>query len=166
MRYHTYYCVPTRYCQVQNAGMYRFTRFSSLVVLTYRLIQIKNLTVCTNVSFTYLQAMPGLYKGVGDGFRSINAAEGLRGFTLVSNNFKYVPNCICFKCRDGSQPLSDTPCKDSVNSASTKFSRMFIETQPVVKTQPLREDSEPLDSLSHQLAPSSLLIACFAQWKL
>jgi len=29
-----------------------------------------------------MQAMPGLYKGVGDGFRSINAAEGLRGFTL------------------------------------------------------------------------------------
>ena len=29
--------------------------------------------------------MPGLYKGVGDGFKSINAAEGLKGFTLVSN---------------------------------------------------------------------------------
>ena len=29
--------------------------------------------------------MPGLYKGVGDGFRSINAAEGIKGFTLVSN---------------------------------------------------------------------------------
>ena len=28
--------------------------------------------------------MPGLYKGVGDGFRQINAAEGARGFTLVS----------------------------------------------------------------------------------
>lgn len=26
--------------------------------------------------------MPGLYKGVGDGFRSIHAAEGMRGFTL------------------------------------------------------------------------------------
>jgi len=29
-----------------------------------------------------MQAMPGLYKGVGDGFRSIHAAEGMRGFTL------------------------------------------------------------------------------------
>jgi solute carrier family 25 phosphate transporter 3 len=29
-----------------------------------------------------MQAMPGLYKGVGDGFRSIHAAEGLKGFTL------------------------------------------------------------------------------------
>lgn len=29
-----------------------------------------------------MQAMPGLYKGVGDGFRSINAAEGPKGFTL------------------------------------------------------------------------------------
>jgi len=29
-----------------------------------------------------MQAMPGLYKGVGDGFRSIWAAEGARGFTL------------------------------------------------------------------------------------
>lgn len=29
-----------------------------------------------------MQAMPGLYKSVGDGFRSIHAAEGLRGFTL------------------------------------------------------------------------------------
>ena len=30
--------------------------------------------------------MPGLYKGVGDGFRSIHAAEGLKGFTLVSDH--------------------------------------------------------------------------------
>jgi solute carrier family 25 phosphate transporter 3 len=29
-----------------------------------------------------MQAMPGMYKSVGDGFRSINQAEGLRGFTL------------------------------------------------------------------------------------
>ena len=29
-----------------------------------------------------MQAMPGLYKGVGDGFKSIWAAEGARGFTL------------------------------------------------------------------------------------
>lgn len=29
--------------------------------------------------------MPGMYKGVGDGFRSIHAAEGMKGFTLVSN---------------------------------------------------------------------------------
>jgi solute carrier family 25 phosphate transporter 3 len=29
-----------------------------------------------------MQAMPGLYSGVGDGFRSIKAAEGFRGFTL------------------------------------------------------------------------------------
>ena len=28
--------------------------------------------------------MPGLYKGVGDGFSSIHKAEGLKGFTLVS----------------------------------------------------------------------------------
>ena len=26
--------------------------------------------------------MPGLYAGVGDGFKTINAAEGMRGFTL------------------------------------------------------------------------------------
>merc|ERR1711935_1315586 len=31
-----------------------------------------------------MQAMPGLYKSVGDGFRSIHAAEGMKGFTLVS----------------------------------------------------------------------------------
>merc|ERR1712070_607737 len=29
-----------------------------------------------------MQAMPGLYSGVGDGFKSIKAAEGLKGFTL------------------------------------------------------------------------------------
>jgi len=29
-----------------------------------------------------MQAMPGLYKGVGDGFKTINATEGLKGFTL------------------------------------------------------------------------------------
>ena len=26
--------------------------------------------------------MPGLYAGVGDGFKTINASEGMRGFTL------------------------------------------------------------------------------------
>lgn len=29
-----------------------------------------------------MQAMPGLYSGVGDGFKQINAAEGMKGFTL------------------------------------------------------------------------------------
>merc|ERR1712032_1313296 len=29
-----------------------------------------------------MQAMPGLYSGVGDGFKQIKAAEGLKGFTL------------------------------------------------------------------------------------
>jgi solute carrier family 25 phosphate transporter 3 len=29
-----------------------------------------------------MQAMPGLYKGVGDGFNKIKAAEGFKGFTL------------------------------------------------------------------------------------
>jgi solute carrier family 25 phosphate transporter 3 len=29
-----------------------------------------------------MQASPGLYKGVGDGFRTIKAAEGFRGFTI------------------------------------------------------------------------------------
>merc|ERR1719329_596924 len=29
-----------------------------------------------------MQASPGLYKGVGDGFKTIKAAEGLKGFTL------------------------------------------------------------------------------------
>jgi len=29
-----------------------------------------------------MQAMPGLYAGVGDGFKQINAAEGMKGFTL------------------------------------------------------------------------------------
>jgi len=29
-----------------------------------------------------MQANPGLYKGVGDGFKTIMADKGLRGFTL------------------------------------------------------------------------------------
>merc|ERR1711943_139982 len=29
-----------------------------------------------------LQANPGLYSGVGDGFRKINASEGLKGFSV------------------------------------------------------------------------------------
>lgn len=29
-----------------------------------------------------MQANPGLYKGVGDGFKTIKAAEGMKGFTL------------------------------------------------------------------------------------
>jgi hypothetical protein len=32
----------------------------------------------------FIQANPGLYKGVGDGFRTIKADKGLKGFTLVS----------------------------------------------------------------------------------
>jgi len=34
-----------------------------------------------------MQASPGLYKGVGDGFKTIKAAEGMKGFTLVSTVF-------------------------------------------------------------------------------
>merc|ERR1740115_308754 len=34
-----------------------------------------------------MQASPGLYKGVGDGFKTIKATEGLKGFTLVSSLF-------------------------------------------------------------------------------
>ena len=36
-----------------------------------------------------MQANPGLNSSVGDGFRSIKAAEGLKGFTLVSTNVIY-----------------------------------------------------------------------------
>ena len=32
------------------------------------------------------QANPGMYSSIGDGFKKINAAEGLKGFTLVSLN--------------------------------------------------------------------------------
>jgi len=35
----------------------------------------------------FIKANPGLYKGVGDGFRTIKADKGLKGFTLVS---KYI----------------------------------------------------------------------------
>jgi len=32
-----------------------------------------------------MQANPGMYSSIPDGFRSIKAAEGFKGFTLVSN---------------------------------------------------------------------------------
>lgn len=41
-----------------------------------------------------MQAMPGLYKGVGDGFRSIHAAEGMKGFTLG-----WAPTFIGYSCQ-------------------------------------------------------------------
>jgi len=41
-----------------------------------------------------MQAMPGLYKGVGDGFRTIHAAEGLRGFTLG-----WAPTLVGYSCQ-------------------------------------------------------------------
>ena len=65
MRYHPHHCLPTRYRQVQNAGK----------------------LACTKTVLKFLfkhQASPGLYKGVGDGFKQIKATEGLKGFTLVS----------------------------------------------------------------------------------
>ena len=37
-----------------------------------------------DIYFLFLKANPGLYKGVGDGFRTIMADKGLKGFTLVS----------------------------------------------------------------------------------
>ena len=33
-------------------------------------------------TYIFIQANPGLYSGVGDGFKQIKAAEGLKGFTL------------------------------------------------------------------------------------
>jgi solute carrier family 25 (mitochondrial phosphate transporter), member 3 len=38
----------------------------------------------TTLFLTCFQANPGLYKGVGDGFRTIKAQEGFKGFTVVS----------------------------------------------------------------------------------
>ena len=40
--------------------------------------------------------MPGLYKGVGDGFRSIHAAEGMKGFSLVSTLTTLITNIVFF----------------------------------------------------------------------
>jgi len=49
---------------VQNAGKYfRKTQHS-------------------DIDRVFVQASPGLYSGVGDGFKQIKAAEGLKGFTL------------------------------------------------------------------------------------
>lgn len=111
--------------------------------------------------------MPGLYTGVGHGFRSINAAEGLKGFTLVSiyHLFERVTYFFVF-FRDGFQLLLDTQCKVLVNSVSTKSSRMFIEMLRVEKTPPAKEDSELLVLHYHLHAPSSLLISFFAHQKL
>ena len=37
-----------------------------------------------DIYFYIFQANPGLYKGVGDGFRTIMADKGIKGFSLVS----------------------------------------------------------------------------------
>jgi len=41
-----------------------------------------------------MQAMPGMYKGVGDGFKTIKATEGLKGFTLG-----WAPTLIGYSCQ-------------------------------------------------------------------
>ena len=69
--------------------------------------------------------MPGLYKGVGDGFKTIYASEGLMGFSTVSLFFLVNSPLILY--RVSSQPGSVTLSKDSVNSDSTRCSRTFTE---------------------------------------
>ena len=69
-----------------------------------------------------------MYSGVGDGFAKIKAAEGFKGFTLVSTLNQIL---ICVAFRDGLQPFSDTPLKVSESSDSMRSSRMFTELPPV-----------------------------------
>ena len=59
---------------------------------------------------------------------------------------------------DGSQPLLDIQCKDSVNSDFMKSSRMSTET-PLER---MRQNTELLVSPYHLLVLSSLLISCSA----
>jgi hypothetical protein len=72
-----------------------------------------------------MQVSPGLYKGVGDGFSQIYKSEGLVGFSTVSIHFVFLSPLILY--RVSSQPGLVTPSKDSVNSVSTRCSRMFTE---------------------------------------
>ena len=59
---------------------------------------------------------------------------------------------------DGCQLWLDILCKDSVNSVSTKYSRMCTE----MLLERMSQSTEPLDSPSHQPALNSLLIFFFA----
>jgi len=69
--------------------------------------------------------MPGMYKGVSDGFSQIYKTEGLMGFSTVSIHFVFFSPLILY--RVSSQPGLVIPSKDSVNSVSTRCSRMFTE---------------------------------------
>ena len=70
--------------------------------------------------------MPGLYKGVSDGFSQIYKSEGVMGFSTVSIFFSLHSPFIRY--RVSSQPGLVTLSKDSVNSDSMRCSRTFIET--------------------------------------
>jgi len=114
--------------------------------------------------------MPGMYKSVGDGFRQIKAADGLRGFTLVSIKFLFLLDIreynmlilTRFVFRDGPQLWLDTQLKVLENSDSTKSSRMYTEVLLAQKKLPSIKLS---DLLSHLHALKSLPIAYYAQWK-
>ena len=119
------------------------------------------------LNFCVLQANPGLYSSVGDGFRQIKAAEGLKGFTLVSIYLQTSSLHICCVFnnlqfyRVGPQLWSDTLLKVSESSVSMRSSRMSTEALPK-RTPP---STRLLDSPSPQLALKLLPIVSYAHGK-
>merc|ERR1712086_831178 len=78
-------------------------------------------------------------------------------YSMDSDKLKLVKVCTV-SLLDGSLPLLDILCKDSVNSDFMKSSRMFTETPQ----ERMSQNIELLDSLYHLHVLNSLLILCFA----
>merc|ERR1712021_207232 len=78
-------------------------------------------------------------------------------YSMDSDKLKEVKVCTV-SLLDGSLPLLDILCKDSVNSDFMKSSRMFIETPQ----ERMSQNIELSDSLYHLHVLNSLLIFCFA----
>ena len=143
MRYHTYPCLPTRYCQVQNAGKFQsHNRFLNKICF-------------------YDVGFPWTLQGSWRWIQNNQSRRRYERFHPRKYSFSSHVNLV-FNCnRDGPQPSSDTPLKVSESSVSMKSSRMSTEVPP----ERANQNTELLVSPFLLLAPNSSLIVSSAQWK-
>jgi len=141
LRNYPHHCVPTRYCQVQNAGKLLISSSWTKILIV----------------FFYL-GFPRYVLRSRWWFRQDQGRWGIQG--IHSRKYSYtILTYVAF--RDGLQPSSDTPLKVSESSDSMRSSRMSTELPPVT-TLP---STKLLDSLSPPHVLRSSLIASFAHSK-
>jgi hypothetical protein len=98
---------------VHNASYYSKCMMGGILScgITHTLICPLDIVKCRK------QINPDMYKTTVEGLKTIKAAEGFRGLTVVIKQ-------PLMNLRDGFQPSLDTPCKDSESSDSMKSSKM------------------------------------------